>query len=287
MTDLSKTAIVAHDAGAANIIFAWFAPVAPPLRAYVEGPARDAWRRRFGDAVIAPTLEDAIDGVEFLLTGSGWSSDLEHEARAIAAKSGLRSIALIDHWTNYAARFERDGTTVLPDEIWVTDDYALEIAQRTFPGIAIRQQSNTYFDAQVAAAGSVAADGTLLWIGEPARSHWGRDKPGEFQALDYFVAHRERLAIGDDVPAVLRPHPAEPAGKYDDWIARHRGWSCGAEGELSEALRGVRWVVGLESAALAIALAGGRTVVSALPEWAPPCRLPHADIVHLKDLVAK
>lgn len=287
MVDVTNAAVIAHDAGAANIIFAWFAPDAPPRRAFVAGPAREAWRRRFGDAGFAPTLEDAIDGADVIVTGSGWSSDLEHQARIIASGRGLQSIAVIDHWTNYAARFERDGTTVLPDELWVTDHYALEIAQRTFPGIAIRQQSNAYFDAQVAAAGSVAADGTMLWIGEPARSQWGRDEAGEFQALDYFVAHRERLAIGGDVPAVLRPHPAEPAGKYDNWIARHQGWSCGAEGELSDALRGARWVVGLESAALAIALASGRTVVSALPGWAPPCRLPHADIVHLKDLVAK
>lgn len=286
MNDLATAAVVAHDAGAANVILAWFAPDAPPAHVYLEGPARKAWQARFGNAPTAFSLEAALDGAGFALTGSGWS-DLEHRARKAAFAAGMRAVAVIDHWTNYPERFERSGEQILPDEIWVTDKYAEAIASTAFPGLPVVRQPNNYMDEEAAAAGPVPADGAVLWIGEPARTDWGRGEPGEFQALNYFVRHRDRLEIPPKAMIYLRPHPSEPAGKYGPWIAAHPGWALMTEGGLADALAGARWVVGLESAALAIALASGRTAISSLPDWAPACRLPHKDIVRLKDLVVK
>lgn len=285
MTDLSAAAVVAHDAGAANLIFAWFAPDAPPSRSYLEGPARAAWRARFGDAPTGPTLEAALDGASFVLTGSGWSSDLEHRARKMAAAAGLPTVGVIDHWVNYPQRFVRCGEQVLPDSIWVVDEYAEALARKTFPGVRVEAKANEYLREQAAVAGPTPEDGRVLWMGEPARDDWGRGKPGEFQALDYFEQHRASLGVPPATPVLLRPHPSEESGKYDSWLMAHPGWSVDSGSDLGEALACARWVVGLESAALVVALASGRTVISALPDWAPRCRLPHADIVHLRDLV--
>jgi len=59
------------------------------------------------------------------------------------------------------------------------------------------------------------------------------------------------------------------------------------ERDLSEALRGARWVAGCQSFALVIALASGRDVVSTLPPWAPECALPHKGLIRLKDRVER
>ena len=72
-----------------------------------------------------------------LLTGAGWASNLEHDARRLASVARIPSIAVIDHWVNYTQRVEREGVVILPEEIWVSDPYAAEIAKELFKGIAV------------------------------------------------------------------------------------------------------------------------------------------------------
>ena len=87
---------------------------------------------------------------------------------------------------------------------------------------------------------------------------------------------------------VLRPHPTDAPGKYDDWIARHG--TCARldpSKSLVEAIARCAWVAGMESNAMVVALAAQRRVVCTLPPWAPPCRLPHRGLIHLKERVAR
>src|SRR5207247_1993250 len=134
-----------------------------------------------------------------------------------------RSVALIDHWVGYAARFVRHGETVLPDEIWVTDKYAFELARKQFEGRPIRWIPNRYLGSRLEQISTIeprAAPPELLYVLEPARSEWGRGTPGEFQALEYFMEKLPDMGLADDTLIRLRPHPSDPIGKYDAWIAR-------------------------------------------------------------------
>lgn len=281
MTDLPRpVAVVAHDAGAANLILAWLAASAfPPdeVRPVMAGPAAALWAARFPEGPAPVTLEAALDEANALLSGSGWASDLEHEARRLARARGIPSVAVIDHWVNYRMRFQRHGEEILPDRLWVTDDYALAEAARTVAEVPAELKPNLYLQEQVKAAGPVPIDGDVLFVLEPARSDWGRHEAGEFQALDWFWRRRARAAPAT-TPVRLRPHPSDPPGKYDDWIAAHPGVRLDTSADLAAALRGAAIVVGLQSAALVIALASGRKAVTALPPWAPPCALPHTAI---------
>lgn len=275
-------AVAIHDAGAANMIAAWAeAAGSAPERVWAEGPARSIWESRFGTGALVETAPALLDGAQCLLSGTGWASDLEHRARQEAARRGIRSIAVIDHWVNYAMRFERDGARQLPDALWVGDEYAQSIAGQAFPAIPVARHRNLYFEQQVAGAGPVPGDGDILFVAEPARSDWGRDRQGEFQALDHFMAKRAMLGIDPGVAMRLRPHPSDEPGKYDAWLAAHRGAALDPSPDMAAALRPARWVVGLNSVALVIALGAGRDAISALPPHAPPCSLPHSDIRRL------
>ncbi|MES2339691.1 MAG: hypothetical protein V4537_16485 [Pseudomonadota bacterium] len=274
-------AVVAHDAGAANLIVAWLDPADPP-RSVMRGPAEAIWRARMGDAPLADSIAEAIDGAATMLSGTGWASDLEHEARIAARAAGIRSIAVLDHWVNYRPRFERGGTTVLPDALWVTDEDAATIARDAFD-LPVALQPNPYLAAQVAAIRAPRDPAAALYVLEPARSDWGRGTPGEFQALDHFMANRGRLGMRPHDPVRLRPHPSDPPGKYDAWIARNPPATIDQSASLGDAIDGAGIVVGAETHAMVVALAAGRRVVCALPPWAPPCRLPQAGIEHLTD----
>jgi len=87
------------------------------------------------------------------------------------------------------------------------------------------------------------------------------------------------------VQLVLRPHPSDPDGKYDDWVRNRKDIDIVVDtsSSLADAISKSNWVMGCESYALVIALAAGRKVYSALPPWAPACRLPHKGIIQVKN----
>ncbi len=275
-------AVVCHDAGAANVILPWLQPRSFQVRAVMQGPAARLWRQRFGDAPLCTSVDEALDGARLLLSGTGWATDLEHQARVQAQQQGVRSVAVIDHWVNYPVRFVRNGVQQWPDEFWVTDGDALALARWHFPADRVRVQRNLYLAEQVAAVQAVPHDAAaVLYVMEPARKDWGRGVAGEWQALDWFMQHRVAAGMPAAAPIRLRPHPSDETGKYAAWLARHPQVQLDCSATLADALSAARWVVGCESYALVVALAAGRTVFSSLPPWAPACRLPHAGILRL------
>lgn len=294
-------AAVAHDAGAANLLFHFLRDLAEEkklatdsLRLCVSGPAAEIAARLFpGHRPLR--LSEALDGARTLLSGTGWGSNIEHCARQAARAQGIFSIAVIDHWVNYAQRFAVDGVNVLPDEAWVFDEYALALTRDSFPALRVTRQANAYLAEQLrqinrfgAPTGeSDAVD--VLYLLEPVRQRW--DSPGapdqlaEWQALDYFMEKLPMLTQGKMARIRLRQHPSEAAGKYDEWLARQTGVSVTIDScaTLAESLARAHWVVGIETYALTVAVAAGRCAASSLPPWAPALRLPQAEIVQLRN----
>lgn len=280
------TAVVCHDAGAANIIIAGLLETGRnDWRAYMQGPAERLWKAAYPEIAPCAALDSTLAGAALLITGTGWGSDIEHKARKLARFRGVRSVAVIDHWVNYAERFVRHGETVWPDEFWVTDDYAMDIAKHIFPSQAIFKVPNFYVDTQLRAIAPVegAVTPELLYVLEPIRSDWGRGIPGELQALDYFVSCLPELGLPPTTVICLRPHPSDFPGKYDDWIARHPNMNIQLDESISvtQSLGRASWVAGCESFALVLALMAGRKVYCTLPPWAPACRLPHGGLIHI------
>ncbi|MFJ9450921.1 hypothetical protein [Herbaspirillum sp. NPDC101397] len=285
----SSTAVICHDAGAANVIIAALKHSGrTDWRACMQGPAYRLWIESFPEIPVYETPEEALEGVELLISGTGWASDCEHLARLAARRMNIPSVAVIDHWVNYAERFVRDAEVVWPDEFWVTDEDALAIAQASFPGARVVQVENWYLRQQLAKIAAVPRPlmPELLYVLEPARSDWGRGHPGEFQALDYFVEKLSLLDLPSTIQIRLRPHPSDPLGKYDDWIRRHPQLNLILDDSpaIFESLGRADWVAGCESFALALALQAGRVVYCTQPPWAPPCRLPQSGLIRLGEL---
>lgn len=294
----SPVTVVCHDAGATNLIFAW-------LRAWAEtgkldefefklclsGPAEKIWQLNpvpLPHMQLQTELTKALTNSQTVLTGTGWASSLEHDARRLASVAQIPSIAVIDHWVNYTQRFERDGVVVLSDEIWVSDPYAAEMAKKLFKGIAVVELPNTYLQNLVKEIPPVKQDCmNLLYVLEPIRNDWSKGVPGEFQALDFFVKNLEKIVGTEFVSITLRPHPSDAPGKYEAWMQSHANLQIHLDNHvnLNDAIANARWVVGAETFAMVIASATGRATYSSLPPWANRCSLPIGEIIHLQDLV--
>jgi hypothetical protein len=286
----SPVAVVCHDAGAANIIQSWIATQPTrDWRAVMAGPAARSWTDLGFATPILPTLESALAGAAVLLSGTGWASELEHNARKLARMRGIHTIAVLDHWVNYKERFVRNGEMVLPDAIYVTDEYALIGAQKIFPNIPISQYENKYFETQLSELQRLEIDrADVLYLLEPIRADWPRYTLGEFEALEYFLENMGKLNIPSGTAVRLRPHPSDPPGKYIRWLASHAAAypnvMLDENNNLARSMARARWIAGCETNAMVIALFSGRTVISTLPPWAPPCRLPHRGIIRIRDL---
>lgn len=274
---------MAHDAGATNLILAWLKAWGGPVRAYMQGPAAKLWATSFPNVPICSSLKDALDGASSLVSGTGWASSLEHEARIYADKYGVRSVAVLDHWVNYTQRFERNGQVQWPDELWVADDWARRIALQLFPNVIVRQFENLYVKTQVAQVRPPLGQGTVLYLLEPLRQNWGSRVEGEFQALDFALEHMDLVCPNAEI-ILLRPHPSETPAKYADYLARDHRIRFDSSVEMSQALSLANVVMGVESFGLTLALAAGRTVYSSLPPWAPALRLPHTGIQQIRHL---
>ena len=285
-------AVVCHDAGSANHIVAWLRTdgIEGSVRAFMTGPAEAIWENNFPGVMQASSLLEAISGSASLLSGTGWSSAIEHEARVLARKNGLNIAAMVDHWVNYEIRFERASQRLLPDEIWVVDEYAETIATTKFPECKISRKPDEYSRRLVEKISPVSEveSNELLYVLEPARTSWGKDKLGEFQALDFMLESLSSLGLPEDLVVCLRAHPSDRPGKYDHYRSQSFGYQLKFDtGDLGDALSRARWVAGCNSFALTLALAAGRTVYCSLPPWAAPCCLPHEGLVHVKESLAK
>ncbi len=287
-------AVVAHDAGAANHIAAWLGGNRREnYFGALDGPAKAIFAER------CPWLENGrfeklIPASRVLISGTGWASTLEHDARRLAKDAGCRSIAVIDHWTDYRERFTRSGQEILPDEIWVSDDYAEQLAQREFPSIKVSRLQNAYLERlagevrEMQVSSSGARPDKVLYLLEPIRDEWGAlPQAGEFMALEFFIDHLAALGLDESASIRLRPHPSDPSGKYDRWISARPGLNLTLDDtrSLAASLAWADVVVGCQTYAMVVALAAGKQVVCSIPPGMPRCVLPQKNITHLARLV--
>lgn len=288
-----SVALVAHDAGAANIILAWCEQWANcDIRFSLSGPAKSLAsniQSRSKNLSITEALLDA----DILISGTSYMSLAEHEARSLARDRRIHSVAVLDHWVNFSARFVRQNTKIMPDELWVTDIEALKIAQHCFEEMPVFIQQNSYLKNVVSRINKIErlediSTTRILYVLEPIRHTWAGDLiPGEFQALEYFFENISALELVGKIEIFLRPHPSETPSKYDAWLKSKGKFDIRLDktSSLEEAVAQADVVIGCETYALVVAAASRKKVFSSLPPHAPSCRLKVKNIKHLRDLV--
>ena len=282
--------VVANDAGGANQIFAYLeAHGIIPKFFDLTGPARTHLFNQFTSNQTQPkNFKFWIDDVDLLLTGTSLTFDGEHNARCLARSKSIFSIAVLDHWINYPGRFVRNGIRCTPDEIWVTDPYALSKAQSDFKTIPIKLIESSYKNTirkLLAPVGEIERH-IVAFLTSPAHSDWGNSEPGEFQAIKYFFDNVQKMNLPKSFHVKFSVHPSESTEKYQNFLGSMNLETSFdvTSGQLIETISSAKWIVGLDTYAMTLALGSGRKIYSCLPPWAPNCRLPHADIVCLASL---
>jgi hypothetical protein len=288
-------AIVAHDAGGAEIVSSYVRQRNLHCVFSLGGPAQRIFEQKLGIHQ-SVSVGEAIMQCEWLLCGTSWQSDLEIRGIELARTKGKKSVAFIDHWQYYSERFTRSGERHLPDEIWVGDKIAELIARSCLPDITTKLIPNPYF---IDVKKELTSKGLrikkpvntyrFLYVSEPVKE-FALTFLGNELVLGYSDEDPLRLFLADLLKTperveeiIIRAHPSESINKYD-WVLaefdlpiridRNRG--------LVESISNCDIVVGCESMAMVVGLLAEKRVISCIPRGGRACSLPHPEIEHFQ-----
>jgi hypothetical protein len=253
-----------------------------PAALWLGGPAVRVFARRVPDAT---PLEDEPDVAAYDVVVCGSSGTADHERRVVRAAraAGVRSAVWLDHWVNYAMRFD-----LLPDELWVCDEHAARIARETVPGPGVRVRGNPYLEdvaAEIRALeGPRGAGERVLYATEPtselARVMTGDPLGWGYEERAALRRYLEQLADARPAELRVRHHPAESADKYSALLEEFAVRASPGT-TLAEDIAWADTVAGCDTMAMVVALAAGRRVVSVIPPGGRPLSLPFGEIERL------
>lgn len=241
--------VVAHDAGAAEIIGAYLKThtKGKHYSVYAAGPAARIFRReripfrviRENKKNIAHIVAKHRDAALALL-GTGWMTTIERESLTCAKKAGIRTAVYLESWGDYRTRFgypAKNWKDTLPDELWVGDRFAWTLAGHYFPGVARRMVRNQYL-AGIASRyrKSSKRRDRIVFMSRPA--------PNTAHMIKELLQHTH-------YPIRIRLHPAEDPKRFDGLIKQHKGRiEKSREKDLVHDLVRARAVVGPETVAM-------------------------------------
>jgi hypothetical protein len=282
-----SVAVVAHDAGGAEILSSYVKEKALNGLYVIAGPAIKIFTQKVGP-VMPMSLQSALRKCDWVLTGTG-SSDFEWQAIRQAREAGKKTVAYLDHWVNYEGRFTKHGILAYPDEIWVGDSDAYKLAKLAFVDINIKLVKNPHFKQFTEAVKRLDRLATkdnkrqALFVSE----NIDRREFHQNDAIRFFMENLDCLS--DEIDHVLiRPHPTENVEKYF-WVRSEFGGlvSFSAGATLIEEIAASDIVLGCNTMAMVLALLSNRRVISCIPVKSVPMILPFEKIELLSTILER
>ena len=294
-------ALVCSDPGGAEILsdLALNLKQMPPC--CLSGAAVGIFKKKFDkyEEIEIDKLATLKQSEGIVLTATSLVSDHERIAISYCRANGMRSASFIDHWVNYKIRFgnEDNWLSRLPDEIWVGDGYAKQLALKEgFPEERIKLVPNPHFieiEKRIKRQGVKSNDSsTTLILCEPisllAELYRGHSDGYGFTETTWLEdLLSSYLAKGHKGLIRVRPHPKEDRNKYDRIIDKYSSQiriQKSTEPDFLADILDSANVLAIESMGLVIALLAGKQAISYIPGSEYECHLPHREIRHINSI---
>lgn len=295
---MKKILVVSHDTGGAEVLSSWVKHHPEYSYTFVlAGPALSIYKKKIPSINIhsEDDLASLVLMHDTVLTSTSWQSQLERKAIAYGRLHKIHTITLLDHWCDYRERFILNNETILPNELWLTDEYALKIAAELFENVKTTLVNNYFYDEikqmlAVPRSSTLNQDLRLLYICEPiaeyAEKQFGSSMHfnyTEFEALHYFIEEINCASYKNKIDTIkIRPHPSEDPNKYDDFLAKIAAYSVQvSHSSLIDDITWADWIIGCSSMALVYGLLANKRVYTCIPSGAKVFKLPHREILTL------
>ena len=135
--------VVSHDAGGAQLLSSWCKENKINANYSLSGPAIKIFYSKLGK-IKNLSYKKSIDLSKILICGTGIASNIQIRAIDYAKKRNKKTIAWLEHWINYKERFYYKKKYFIPDEIWVSDFYAKNNAQKFFCNSIVKYKKNPF-----------------------------------------------------------------------------------------------------------------------------------------------
>jgi hypothetical protein len=271
LVSASSILAVAHDPGGANAVAATVRVLRERgrrVRALMRGPALSQLARLGVECEPAPSTDVPVEGASLVLVGTSAGDWLERSAIARARAAGVPSLALIDYWVHYRARFTHPAApqgelAYLPDWLAAIDGACRDgMLAEGLPAERIRVLGQPYFGWLVARRATARA---------PSDAH-GRflfaSEPGERAVL---ALERLALALPAGARLLVRRHPREP--RRDELLTALAGRGVATEIDTTPdplaTARACDAVLGLSSTLLIETTLAGVPTATLAPELQP------------------
>ena len=296
--DMQNIILCSHDAGGAELLSLWANKNVCNSYAILDGPARSIFQKNHPNCKLI-SLDELADYPFPLVTSTSWQSDLEKKAIRKARSHKKQCFSLLDHWVNYNERFVLGTTLYLPDEIWVVDEHAFTLAEKTFPDTRIRLVENYYLNfIKPIGLGtqnpvSLGEAKSALYICEPVDQHSMHSTGSEMSLSNYteksafqFFIENIRILSPNLQHITVRPHPAHLmdllwAHDCADSFRIEISKPC----ELRQQIISHDIIIGMESMALVVSLYMEKITISAIPTGGKKCSLPFDNLIHLSSML--
>ncbi len=176
-----------------------------------------------------------------VVTGTSNKAEVEWNFLKVAKSKSVKSAALIDHWTNFSSRFQRNGEVVWPDRIFVNDAVAYDRAvEGGLPKDRLEIFGNPYFEETATYVPQVSREAFsnspyILFLSDCLTEVEGSEalalKRYGYTELSIFTALLESLSRVSKSPTTLivKLHPHE---SLDKWNAVKDGFKKVYAGEI-------------------------------------------------------
>lgn len=307
MTNITadQIVVVAEDPGGANLVASYVLKnqLIDRCRFVLTGPAVSLFRE-----ILGPVRVESIELLEsvpvedsLLLCATSLNHQSVVSAIHRARQLGVRSVAYLDHWANYAIRFGAPDEWMrnLPDEVWLTDEYAVAQARSEgFPKERLRTMGDPYLRQVTEAIKSRRTEDRtgpvrVLYLSEVLEE---APIPGGPSIAEYRydgasilrdIAEAVVALNGEHIELKVRQHPAEAPDKYDRVIGKLDPKLSISKSDglsLADDIAASDIVVGAQTTALVVALESGVRTISYIPAGGIPCQLPHHDLIRLSKI---
>ena len=217
-------------------------------------------RFAYADNDVLIEIKKYIDSesLELLVTGTSWGRTIELQAIVLCKEHNIKTISILDYWSNYSRRFFYLDKYIYPDYLFVPDKYALKgCVQDGIPREIIQVTGHPGLDSFVKRKVRFSTEKKALFLSQPLSALYGM-KLGfnETTVFPKVMFVCKNLGYSVDV----KFHPKET----DKFKEQYRQFECSED--LQDCLVRYRVLIGMNSMALLQYSLAGMPVISFEPD---------------------
>ncbi len=257
-----KIVFLAHDPGGCEALYPVYQRMQGQSIFLALGPSARTYPQFAFDWLRAQDVLQEMAELEYLaglVLGRDWGTDLDVQALSWARNRGVKSIVLLDYWSNYAVSFrDKTGKYHWPDAYLVMDDMARQEAiAEGVPADILHIVGQPGLDKFCTVGDSSAPDKDVLFLSQPLSMLYG-DSLGYTEQSVLADVRRACRECGRKLEVKFHPK--------DDENFQQQYQDIAVTGDVDELMKHYRLVIGMNTMALLHAVLMRVPVVSYQPD---------------------